>query len=98
MVNTFDLARARQAVKKAKRARKEAENRAMAAAVIGFEPARARHKLRQAESAVKQMLTQLVASRAGRIDFAMVRKIGAAETRVAEAREALRKIDPTSAA
>jgi len=96
MVNTVDLARARQAVEKAKRARKRAEDRTTAA-VIGFEAAKARHRLRHAEFAVKQMLVELVASRAGRIDFAMVRKIGAAETRVAEAREALRKINPNSA-
>ena len=92
MVNTFDeLGRAgRQA--KAKRDLKEN----LGSATERLDAKKARERLRDAETALRQMQEQLVTSPKGKIDFAMVRKIGAAENRVAEAREALRKIDPNS--
>ena len=65
-------------------------------ATIRLDTVTARERLRDAEAALRQMQEQLGASRKGKMDFSMVRKIGAAENRVAEAREALRKIDPTS--
>ena len=97
MVNTVDeLGRARrQAAKKAKREPKENALR-WAEAPISLDAGKARERLRDAVAALRQMQEQLVASRTGKMDFAMVRKIGAVERWVDEAREALRKIDPKS--
>jgi hypothetical protein len=61
---------------------------------ISGEAAKALRELWDANFALQQMISLLNADHAGRINFAMVREIGAAETRVAQAREALRKIDP----
>ena len=92
MVDTFDeLGRAgRQA--KAKRDLKEN----LGPATPDLDAVKARKRLREAETTLRQLQEQLGTSPKGKIDFVMVRKIGAAENRVAEAREALRKIDPTS--
>ena len=96
MVNSFDELEGagRRAAKKAKREPKE-NVRGGAPATISL-AAEARERLRDAEAALRQMQEQLVTSRTGKMDFAMVRKIGAAESRVDEARQALRKIDPKS--
>ena len=97
MVDTFDeLGRAgRQAAQKAKRAPKE-NVRPGAADTISLDAAKARERLRDAEAALRQMQEQLAISHTGKMDFSMVRKIGAAESRVEEARKALRKFDPKS--
>ena len=92
MVDTFDeLGRAGRHAK-AKRDLKEN----LGPATPGLDAAKARKRLREAETTLRQLQEQLGTSPKGKIDFVMVRKIGTAENRVAEAREALRQIDPTS--
>ena len=92
MVDTFDeLGRAGRHAK-AKRDLKEN----LGPATPDLDAVKARKRLREAETTLRQLQEQLGTSPKGKIDFVMVRKIGAAENRVAEAREALGKIDPTS--
>ena len=55
---------------------------------------KARQELQDAETALTRLRAALLASRTGKMDFALLRKIGGAEERVAAARDALRKIDP----
>ena len=63
-----------------------------------FERAKAREKLRSAEAALKQrrdLLGDKTRPRGLGINIALINKIRAAEKSVAEARDALRKVDPT---
>jgi hypothetical protein len=63
-----------------------------------FERAKAREKLRSAEAALKQtrdLLGDKTRPRGLGVNIALINKIRAAEKSVAEARGALRKIDPT---
>ena len=65
-----------------------------------FERAKAREKLRSAEAALKQprdLLDDKARPRGLGVNIALINKIRAAEKFVAEARGALRKIDPTFA-
>ena len=92
MVDTFDeLGRAGRHAK----AKSDLKDN-LGPATARLDAVKARERLRDAEAALRQLQEKLGTSPKGRIDFAMVRKIGAAENRVAEAREALRQIDPTS--
>jgi hypothetical protein len=61
-----------------------------------FERAKARTKLRSAEAAFRQARDLLGERRGGLgINMALINKIRAAEKSVFEARDALRKVDPT---
>jgi hypothetical protein len=92
-----DLGKARETLRKAQREIGHARHRlAASSAPISFAAAKARHSLNEAELAVKKMQALLNAGRGGRINFALVRDIRAAECRVTQARLQLRAIDPTS--
>jgi hypothetical protein len=65
-----------------------------------FERAKAREKLRTAEATLKQprvLLGDKTRPRGLGINIALINKIRAAEKSVSEARDALRKVDPTLA-
>ena len=97
MANAVDLTKARGAMRKTQRRITIAQNRlSISAAPINFAAARARHILRDAENVVKKLRGLLATSRGGRINFALISEIRAAERRVAHARKALRQIDPVS--
>src|SRR5262245_7413880 len=94
MTNAVDLTKAREAMRKTQRRITIVQNRlSVSAAPISFAAARARHCLREAEDAVKKLRALLNASRGGRIDFALIAEIRAAERRVTQARLALSLID-----
>ena len=60
---------------------------------IRLEVTRARRRLQQAEVAVKELREQLEAQQ-GRVHYAKIRTLQAAEAEEAAAREALQAIDP----
>ena len=68
------------------------------AKLIRFERAKAHERLRQAELVLKQARELLNANSGSRglgINIAVVNKVRSAEKRVAEARAALKKVDPS---
>jgi predicted Zn-dependent protease len=93
MVNAVDLSKAREAMRKTQRQITSVHNRLdTSCAPVSFAAGQARLALREAESAVKKLRALLTASRGGRVDFALVSQIRAAEKRVEQARETLSRI------
>jgi hypothetical protein len=97
MVSAVDLSKAREAMQKKQRRVTSVQSRLrVGAAPISFAAARARLSLREAEDAAKQLRARLQANRSGRINFALISQILAAERRVMQARRALSQLDPGS--
>ena len=91
MGSTFDLAKAREAVRTTRRRMQSVQDRLRAnSEPVSFAAVQARRQLR--EAAVRQLNALLEAGRAGKINFALVSEIVVAERRVAKAREALSQI------
>ena len=96
MGQTFDFAKARQAIRMTRRRMQSIQDRLSASREpISFAAAQARRRLRDAEVAVKRLQILLDEGRSGRIDFTLVAEIVVAERRLNEVREALRHVDRT---
>jgi hypothetical protein len=94
MGSMFELAKAREAIRTTRRRMHSVEERLRASSEpISFSTAKARRRLREAETAVKELKTLLDAGRGGRVNFELVAAIVVAEKRVTEARDALGEID-----
>src|SRR5262245_15638134 len=95
MDGAVDLTKAREALRKTQRRITTAQNRLGLGATtpISFVAAQTRKRLREAEDAVRALTALLDASRGGRINFALISEIRAAERRVTQARLALSLID-----
>jgi hypothetical protein len=97
MARAYDFAKAREAILEAQREIRDAERRLETTfTTINLGAVKARQTLHEAETAVNELVTLLNAHPGSGINFPLIRKIRAAEIRVGRAREALRKIDPTS--
>ena len=88
----FDLAKTGMAVRATKRQIVAAERRSS----TDVSTSNARQTLREAQFAVAELVLLLNAAPGRGMNFPLIRQIGAAEIRVAEAREALMRIDPTA--
>jgi len=97
MASAFEFAKAREAIREAKREIRDAERLVQTSfAPTDFRVAKARKVLQEAQSAVRGLLALLNATPGHGINFALIKEIRAAEMRVNKAREALKKIDPTA--
>jgi len=92
MGQTFDLAKAREAIRTTRRHIESVQDRLRTSPEpVSFAAAQARRRLREAESAVKRLQTLLDEGRSGRINFKLVSEIVVAERRLNQARDALGK-------
>jgi phage shock protein A len=92
---TFDPEKVRQALRDAKREITDAERRLAArSSLIGIDALRARRAVREAQSALREMIALLNANPGRGINFGLVERIWATEKRLNRAREVLSRINP----
>jgi hypothetical protein len=95
---TFDPERLRRELRVAQREIVQTERRLAADSnLISFKAVKGRRAVREAQSAVKEMIALLNANPGRGMKFGLAREIWAAEIRVNQARDALRAIEPDSA-
>ena len=95
MGRAFDLAKAREAIRRTQRQMSIVQDRLKVNSTpISFAASHARHKLRDATTAVKRLKALIDASRGGRADRALASEIERAEEQLVQARTALSQAQP----
>jgi hypothetical protein len=93
MASTINFDEIRHALRDAKREIKSAEQSLATGTLVTFNVVQARQTVRDAEAAVRNLVTLLNSSPGRGIDFGLIRTIRAAEIRLSQAREALKRIN-----